>query len=79
MSAVAGTLLLLVFLLLVAVVVALWVIALMQIGRSQVLDSTGKAVWILIVVFAPFIGSIIWFALGKSSAGDVGPRPGGLR
>ncbi len=47
--------------------VTLWAIALLQISRS-LLDSTAKAIWVLIVVLAPFLGALAWFFFGAQQA-----------
>jgi Phospholipase_D-nuclease N-terminal len=52
---------------LVAVGVALltlWGVALLQIARAT-MEDTARAVWVLIVVLAPVIGAIAWFAIGR--------------
>ncbi|MFR9731252.1 PLD nuclease N-terminal domain-containing protein [Saccharopolyspora sp. MS10] len=51
---------------------ALFIGALVSIFRSEA-DSTGKAVWTLIVLFAPVLGCVLWFLLGRSST--RGPAP----
>ncbi|MBG6237670.1 hypothetical protein IWX78_000613 [Mycetocola sp. CAN_C7] len=45
----------------------LWIIALTQISRS-LLDATAKAIWVLIVVVAPFLGALAWFFIGVQQA-----------
>ncbi|HEY8589978.1 MAG TPA: PLDc N-terminal domain-containing protein [Naasia sp.] len=47
--------------------VVLWVAALLSISRAS-LSGTELALWILIVVIAPFIGAIVWFLVGKPRA-----------
>jgi hypothetical protein len=42
----------------------LWIIAIVQIIQSG-MDSTKKLIWILVVLFLPFIGSILWFIIGN--------------
>ena len=34
-----------------------------------------KPVWVLLVIFLPLIGSIIWFLLGREHAGSTDHRP----
>ena len=43
----------------------LWVIALIDILRSD-FEGNDKIVWILVVIFFPFLGSIIYFLFGRS-------------
>ena len=45
---------------------ALWIGAIVDIVRSNFTDSNQKIVWILIVIFVPFIGPILYFALGRT-------------
>ena len=46
------------------IVLALWVTALVGVAKAK-LDATPKAIWVLIIVIAPFIGAIAWFAIGS--------------
>jgi len=41
----------------------LWILALVDITRSKFKNSTMNTVWLLIIIFFPFIGSIIYFLL----------------
>ncbi|MFC6356116.1 PLDc N-terminal domain-containing protein [Luethyella okanaganae] len=52
---------------LVAVVayVTLAILALTQIARADFPDASTRVLWILAVLVAPFIGSIVWFAVGR--------------
>lgn len=59
----AGILLLL-CLLLIASVAVLIIVALVQIAKSPALDNTSRPMWILVVLAAPLIGAIVWFASG---------------
>jgi hypothetical protein len=43
----------------------LWVIALIDILRSD-FRGNDKVVWVLIVIFFPFFGSILYFIIGRS-------------
>jgi hypothetical protein len=62
-----------VFLLVAAGAVALWALALLQISRSM-LDTTAKAIWVLIVVVAPFLGALAWFFIGVQQAPPLTKR-----
>ncbi|MFC5931783.1 MULTISPECIES: PLDc N-terminal domain-containing protein [Cryobacterium] len=41
------------------------VVALVQIRRAPSLSSTARAIWVLIVLFAPIAGPVIWFLVGR--------------
>jgi Phospholipase_D-nuclease N-terminal len=43
----------------------LWVIALIDILRSD-FRGNDKVVWVLVVVFFPLLGSILYFIIGRS-------------
>lgn len=43
-----------------------WIIALIDILKSNFRDSNGKIIWALVVIFLPIIGSILYFAIGRS-------------
>ena len=45
----------------------LLVFALVQIARSSELSSTGRAIWVLIVLFVPIVGPVVWFSIGRRS------------
>jgi hypothetical protein len=62
-----------VFFLVAAGGVALWVFALLQISKSY-LDATAKAIWVLIVVVAPFLGALAWFFIGVQQAPPLTKR-----
>ncbi|HYP74092.1 MAG TPA: PLD nuclease N-terminal domain-containing protein, partial [Microbacterium sp.] len=55
---------------------ALFISALVSIGRSRA-SGTEKAVWILIVLVFPMLGALVWFLIGQNSAGRRGEFPGG--
>lgn len=44
----------------------LWIAAIIDIVRSNFTDNNQKLVWILIVILVPLIGTILYFALGRS-------------
>jgi hypothetical protein len=62
-----------VFLLFATGAVALWAFALLQISKSM-LDATAKAIWVLIVVVAPFLGALAWFFVGVHQAPPLTKR-----
>lgn len=41
------------------------ILALTQIARTDFTDASTRVLWILVVLIAPFIGSIVWFAVGR--------------
>ena len=43
-----------------------WIIALIDILKSDFRDINGKIIWALVVIFLPVIGSILYFLIGKS-------------
>lgn len=51
---------------LVVLPVFLIIYCLTDIMRSDFKDSTTKLLWVIIVLVAPFIGSIIYIMLGKN-------------
>lgn len=49
---------------LMAAVIAVVVIALVQIARSPILDNSSRPLWLLVVLGAPLVGAIVWFTSG---------------
>lgn len=43
----------------------LWIIALVDILRSD-FRGNDKIVWVVVVIFFPFLGSILYFLIGRS-------------
>lgn len=43
-----------------------WVIAVISIIRNEFPGTHDKLIWIVLVVFVPFIGTILYFAIGRS-------------
>ncbi len=33
--------------------------------RSQFADKNNQIIWMLVVLFLPFLGTILWFLIGK--------------
>ncbi len=52
------------FLLLFLLVVPLWIIALVDVLKSD-FKGNEKLVWLLVVIFVPFIGSLCYFFIGR--------------
>jgi hypothetical protein len=42
----------------------MWIVALVDCLKSS---GPNKLVWILVIILLPFLGSILWFVIGKSS------------
>lgn len=47
-------------------VLALWLTALVSVLRNDFRDSTEKLIWVLVILFLPLLGSILYFAIGRS-------------
>ena len=43
----------------------MWIVALVDCLKSS---SSNKLVWIIVIILLPFLGSILWFIMGKSSS-----------
>jgi hypothetical protein len=54
----------LIVLVMIAIAV-LWISAIVSITRAEQASGTERAVWILIVVLAPLLGALLWFAVGR--------------
>jgi hypothetical protein len=44
---------------------AVWVWTLLDILRNERLETTEKLIWILVVFFFPFLGTLIYVAAGR--------------
>lgn len=56
----------LIFVFIVLAAILLPVICLIDIVRSRFSDPSGKLVWVLIVLFLPYLGSILYLAIGRT-------------
>lgn len=54
-------LLILVFLLIPAI---LWIIALVDVLKSDFSDSTNKLIWVIVIFLFPIVGAVIYFIIG---------------
>ncbi len=45
-----------------------WLIALVDILKSEFKDSSNKLIWILVTLFLPFLGPILYFLVGRKQA-----------
>ncbi len=50
-----------------AVILVLVIVALVQVARLPKVDPIVRALWILIIVVAPIVGAIVWFAIGQKT------------
>lgn len=46
---------------------ALIIFCLLDAVRSTFKDSVTKIVWVLVILFAPFLGSILYLVIGRNS------------
>lgn len=44
---------------------ALWIWALVDIINSRFREDTTKIIWCLLVIFLPFIGTLLYFVIGR--------------
>ena len=44
----------------------LWVLAIVSILKSDFKDSRTKLTWMLLVIFLPVIGSVLYFLMGRN-------------
>ncbi len=43
----------------------LWIWALVDIVKSEFTDSTNKTIWVLVIIFLPVIGSLLYLLIGR--------------
>jgi len=43
-----------------------WLLALISILRNDFKDSTTKLTWVIVVIFLPVIGSVLYLMIGRS-------------
>lgn len=46
---------------------ALWIWALIDIIQSTFKEGANKIIWLLLVILLPFLGSVLYFAIGRGS------------
>lgn len=56
---------LLVILFIVLIPGILWIWALIDIIRSEFADSTNKIIWVLVIIFLPVIGALLYLLIGR--------------
>ena len=49
---------------------ALIAFCLIDIMRSSFKESTGKLIWVLVVLLAPFLGSLLYLFIGRGTKAD---------
>ncbi|MHB1660734.1 MAG: PLDc N-terminal domain-containing protein [bacterium] len=52
--------------------IVLWISALIDILKSDFRGGSDKIVWLLVVVFLPLLGAILYFTIGKNQKIDIG-------
>jgi hypothetical protein len=67
-------------------ILVLWIYCIVDVisAEEALVRNLPKLVWLLIVIFLPTIGSLVWLVLGRPQnaglrPGDTSPRPPGLR
>jgi len=58
------------FVLFLVAFIVLWFIVFIDILKSDFRGGSDKIVWLLIVIFVPFLGVILYFAIGKNQKID---------
>lgn len=53
-------------LLLYLAMIGLWGVALWDILRSEFRDSITKLIWVLVAIFVPFLGVLLYFIIGRN-------------
>ena len=47
--------------------IGLWIYSILDVVSTEFKDSNMKLIWILIILFAPIIGAIVYLILAKST------------
>ncbi|MCB0633811.1 MAG: PLDc N-terminal domain-containing protein [Saprospiraceae bacterium] len=50
-----------------------WVLAIIEIVRSEFLDKDERLIWLLLVILLPAIGTILYLMIGRKKRLDGGP------
>lgn len=50
----------------------IWVLAIVEIVRSEFQDKTERLVWLLLVILLPLIGTILYLMIGRKQRLDTG-------
>jgi hypothetical protein len=54
----------------IAFILPIW--ALIDIIRSQFNDPNNKIIWVIVVILLPFLGSILYLAIGRGQKRSIG-------
>lgn len=46
----------------------IYVFTLVDVLRSRFHTGTDKLIWVLIVIFLPLLGTVLWFMIGRGKA-----------
>ncbi|MFC2187042.1 PLDc N-terminal domain-containing protein [Peijinzhouia sedimentorum] len=46
----------------------IYIFTLIDVLRSSFSSSTDKLIWILVVIFLPLVGTILWFLIGRGKS-----------
>lgn len=61
-------------------VVILWVVAVLSLAKDRHYTPIQRLLWLLVVLAAPMVGSVLWLAVGRRpvvpTEGHRGGRPG---
>jgi hypothetical protein len=57
---------LLIWTIVIITVIGFWLFALIDILRHQFRGNYEKLIWVLVVLFLPILGSILYFIIGRS-------------
>jgi hypothetical protein len=52
-------------LLIIFIPAILWIWALIDVLRSEFRDGSTKVVWLIAIIFVPFLGAILYFSIGR--------------
>jgi hypothetical protein len=53
--------------LILAAIFIFWIVALINILRNDFKGPNEKLIWIVVVIFVPFLGSVLYFAIGRNN------------
>ncbi|HTQ40802.1 MAG TPA: PLD nuclease N-terminal domain-containing protein [Pirellulales bacterium] len=46
----------------------LWIVALVDCLKNSRLQGTEKLIWVLVIIFLPLLGSLLYFIIGKGQS-----------
>lgn len=50
----------------------IWVLAIIEIVKSEFQDKNERLIWLLLVILLPLIGTILYFAIGRKQRLETG-------